>query len=59
MLLDAPDVAAVRLMDSVQPLEEEHAEHGHEDVSYDEHIWTSPVNMPRHAQKRRRGAVRR
>ena len=45
MLLDAPDVAAVRLMDSVQPLEEAHAEHGHEDISYDEHIWTSPVNM--------------
>ena len=45
MLSDAPDVAAVRLMDSVQPLEEAHAEHGHEDISYDEHIWTSPVNM--------------
>ena len=45
MLTGAPDVSAVRLMDSVQPLEEEHAEHGHEDVSYDEHIWTSPVNM--------------
>ena len=45
MLTGAPDVAAVRLMDSVQPLEEAHAEHGHEDISYDEHIWTSPVNM--------------
>ena len=45
MLSDAPDVSAVRLMDSVQPLEEAHAEHGHEDISYDEHIWTSPVNM--------------
>lgn len=45
MLTGAPDVAAVRLMDSVQPLEETHAEHGHEDISYDEHIWTSPVNM--------------
>ncbi len=45
MLRDAPGVAAVRLMDSVRPLEEEHADHGHEDVSYDEHIWTSPVNM--------------
>ena len=39
MLADAPGVAAVRMMDSVQPLEEAHAEHGHED------IWTSPVNM--------------
>ena len=45
MLADAPDVMAVRMMDSVQPLEEAHAEHGHEDISYDEHIWTSPVNM--------------
>ena len=27
------------------PLEEGHAGHGHEDISYDEHIWTSPVNM--------------
>ena len=45
MLADAPGVAAVRMMDSVQPLEEAHAEHGHEDISYDEHIWTSPVNM--------------
>lgn len=45
MLTGAPDVAAVRLMDSVQPLEEAHAEYGHEDISYDEHIWTSPVNM--------------
>ncbi len=39
----------VRLMDSVEALEEEHAheeEHG-EDISYDEHIWTSPVNMRR------------
>ena len=45
MLTGAPDVSAVRLMDSVQPLEEAHAEHGHEDISYDEHIWTSPVNM--------------
>ena len=45
MLTGAPDVAAVRLMDSVQPLEEAHEEHGHEDISYDEHIWTSPVNM--------------
>ena len=45
MLTGAPDVAAVRLMDSVQPLEEAHAEHSHEDISYDEHIWTSPVNM--------------
>ena len=45
MLADAPDVMAVRMMDSVQPIEEAHAEHGHEDISYDEHIWTSPVNM--------------
>lgn len=45
MLADAPGVAAVRMMDSVQPIEEAHAEHGHEDISYDEHIWTSPVNM--------------
>ena len=45
MLADVPGVAAVRMMDSVQPLEEAHAEHGHEDISYDEHIWTSPVNM--------------
>ena len=45
MLADAPGVMAVRMMDSVQPLEEAHAEHGHEDISYDEHIWTSPVNM--------------
>lgn len=45
MLADVPDVMAVRMMDSVQPLEEAHAEHGHEDISYDEHIWTSPVNM--------------
>ena len=39
----------VRLMDSVEALEEEHAheeEHA-EDISYDEHIWTSPVNMRR------------
>ena len=45
MLADAPGVMAVRMMDSVQPIEEAHAEHGHEDISYDEHIWTSPVNM--------------
>ena len=45
MLADVPDVMAVRMMDSVQPIEEAHAEHGHEDISYDEHIWTSPVNM--------------
>ena len=45
MLQDAPGVTAVRMMDSVVPLEEGHAGHGHEDISYDEHIWTSPVNM--------------
>lgn len=45
MLAEAGDVTAVRLMDSVEALEEEHDGHDHEDISYDEHIWTSPVNM--------------
>jgi len=50
-ILEATDgLTVVRLMDSVEALEEEHGheegeEHGHEDISYDEHIWTSPVNM--------------
>lgn len=37
--MDQP-VHAVRLMDYVDPLEEE----GEEEDEYDEHIWTSPVN---------------
>lgn len=45
MLSGTDGVACVRLMESVEPLEEEHAHEGHEDISYDEHIWTSPVNM--------------
>ncbi len=36
---------SVQLMDSVNLLEEEDAEHhGHTDTEYDEHIWTSPKN---------------
>lgn len=47
ILQSTDGLTVVRLMDSVEALEEEHAheEHGHEDISYDEHIWTSPVNM--------------
>ena len=45
MLADAENARPVRLMDSVDALEEEHEGHDHADISYDEHIWTSPVNM--------------
>ena len=56
---DAPDQVVSRMMDYVDALEEElaegmeaqrghdHQEDGHagiEDIEYDEHIWTSPVN---------------
>ena len=45
-LLEAVEgVRVVRLIQSVMALEEEGEEHDHEDISYDEHIWTSPVNM--------------
>ena len=42
--LDTQKMQIVRLLDIVEPYEEEHAEgeeHAHE---YDEHVWTSPVN---------------
>ena len=45
MLAEADGASALRLMDSVEAIEEAHEGHGHEDISYDEHIWTSPVNM--------------
>lgn len=50
ILKSADGVNALRMMDAVEALEEEHegiaeAEHDeHEDEEYDEHIWTSPKN---------------
>jgi zinc transport system substrate-binding protein len=48
---DGKNVNALALMDAVEPLEGDHDhDHGHGDeagshtVTYDEHIWTSPVN---------------
>jgi len=47
---DGGSVNALALLDVVEPLEEEH-DHDHEagnhTVTYDEHIWTSPVNAMR------------
>ena len=40
-LEDAP--TSIQLMDSVHLLEEED-DHGHDELEYDEHIWTSPKN---------------
>lgn len=42
-------VKILRMMDIVEPLEEEHsheedAEHSHHEEQYDEHVWTSPLN---------------
>ena len=43
---DAP--AAARLIDAVEPLQEEDAHgHAHEGLAFDEHIWTSPKNAVR------------
>ncbi len=44
---DGKQVNVLALLDVVEPLEEEHDhdhEAGHHTVTYDEHIWTSPVN---------------
>lgn len=51
MLKSANEINTLRMMDSVEALEEEelengdiHEEHDHKDEEYDEHIWTSPKN---------------
>lgn len=51
MLKSTDEINTLRMMDSVEALEEEelengdiHEEHNHEDEEYDEHIWTSPKN---------------
>ncbi len=45
---DSKSLNTLRMMDSVDALEEEHIEgaeeHDHPDEEYDEHIWTSPKN---------------
>ena len=45
ILSGAEGVTCVRLMESVEPIAAQHEHEGAEDISYDEHIWTSPVNM--------------
>lgn len=45
---DGPD--ALKLMDSVEAMEEADHEDHHGDEAYDEHIWTSPVNAMRMVQ---------
>ncbi len=42
---DAP--ACLRMMEAVEPIEEEGDGHAHEAPEYDEHIWTSPKNAIR------------
>lgn len=51
MLKSTGEINTLRMMDSVEALEEEelengdsHEEHGEHDEEYDEHIWTSPKN---------------
>ena len=41
---DGEGPAALRMMDSVSPLEEEGEQGAHAQPEYDEHIWTSPKN---------------
>ena len=46
------DVVVIRMMDCVEPLcaeEHDHEEHHHEE--YDEHVWTSPLNAMKIAEK--------
>ncbi len=52
ILKSADNVNALRMMDAVEVIEEEHEgiaeidpdEHDHDEEEYDEHIWTSPKN---------------
>lgn len=65
LLRSADEVNALRMMDAVDVLNEEHegiAERGHDeheehDGEYDEHIWTSPKNAVRIVESIRQAAV--
>lgn len=69
VLKSTENVSALRMMDAVEAIEEEHeniaeAEHedekhdSHEDEEYDEHIWTSPKNAALIAESVKEAAIR-
>lgn len=65
MLKSADEIKTLRMMDSVEALEEEefenggsHEEHDHGEEEYDEHIWTSPKNAALIVESVKSAAVR-
>ncbi len=69
VLKSTENVSALRMMDAVEVIEEDHeniaeAEHeddkhdSHEDEEYDEHIWTSPKNAALIAESVKEAAIR-
>ena len=50
------DVAVIKMMDCVEPIcaeehDHDHEEHEHDHSEYDEHVWTSPKNAMKIAEK--------
>lgn len=44
LISDDTDTVFLSFMDKIEPIEIEHDHEGHNEVHYDEHIWTSPKN---------------